>query len=93
MTAPSVFQDAGPAHRMQGPDLLSRISKSGRHTDARLRKIFHNLRKILAFERKTVNITYLNLIFTDFNALFLCFMAFLAHFHAQSICLDIFPAH
>ena len=36
---------------------MIRVSKIGRHTDARLRKIFHNLYKILAFERKTVKKT------------------------------------
>ena len=56
--------------------------KSGRHTDT-LRKIFHNLCKILAFEHETVKLTSFNLTFTDFDALFLCFMAFPAHFHAQ----------
>ena len=33
-----------------------KVSKSGRHTDTRLRKIFHNLLKILAFKRKTVKL-------------------------------------
>ena len=42
--------------------VLHRGSKTGRHTDARLRKIFHNLRKILAFEHKAVKITSFNLI-------------------------------
>ena len=31
-----------------------RVSKSGRHADIRLPKSFHNLRKILDFEQKTV---------------------------------------
>ena len=39
-----------------------RVSKSGRHADARLRKIFHNMRKVLAFECDTVKITSFNLI-------------------------------
>ena len=34
--------------------LTLRVSKNGRLTDTRLRKIFYNLRKILAFKRKTV---------------------------------------
>ena len=59
--------------------LVDRVSKSSRHTDVRLHKTFHNLRKILALECKTVKIT----------ALFLCFMEFLAHFHAQFLWLDI----
>ena len=40
----------------------TRVSKSGRHAYACLRKIVHNLRKILAFERETVKITSFNLI-------------------------------
>ena len=63
----------------------NRLSKSGRHTDTRLRKFFHNLRKILDFDRKTVKITSFNLVLLTFNALFLCFMAFPAHFHAKFI--------
>ena len=63
--------------------LFLRVSKSGRHADARLRIIFHKLRKILDFECKTVKITSFNLIFTDFDSLFLCIMFFPAHFHAQ----------
>ena len=43
-------------------DGSSRVSKSGRHTDARLRNIFHKLRKILHFECETVKITSFNLI-------------------------------
>ena len=39
-----------------------RVSKSGRHTDACLRKISHNLLKILPIECKTVKITSFNLI-------------------------------
>ena len=44
----------GPAwspklHNRKIAKLVSRVSKSGRHTDARMCKIFHNLRKILAF--------------------------------------------
>ena len=62
---------------------LSRVSKNGRQTDACQRKIFLNLRKILAFERETVKISSFNMIFTDFDTLFLCFMAFPAHFYAQ----------
>ena len=62
---------------------LPRVSKSGRHADARLRKI-------LAFERKTVKITSFNLILLI--SLFLCCVAFPAHFHAQFIWLDILPA-
>ena len=44
--------------------LLSLLSDSdsGRHTDARLRKIFQNLRKILAFERKTLKLASFNMI-------------------------------
>ena len=34
--------------------LHTRVFKSGRHADERLRKIVHNLRNFLAFERKTV---------------------------------------
>ena len=41
---------------------VTRVSKSGRHADARLHKIFHKLREMLAFERKTVKITSFNLI-------------------------------
>ena len=37
--------------------ITARVSKSGRHADARFRKIVHNLRKILAFERGYVKIT------------------------------------
>ena len=37
----------------------SRVSKSGKHTNARLRKIFHNLHKILDFEHKTVKLPLL----------------------------------
>ena len=47
----------------------SRVSKSGRHADAHLRKTFHKVRKILAFERTIVKITYFNqilLILTHF---------------------------
>ena len=44
----------------------SRVSKSGKHSDTRLSKIFHNLRKILAFERKTEKV-----IFTSFNLILL----------------------
>ena len=45
----------------------SRVSKSGKHTNARLRKIFHNLHEILDFERKTLtkNNSF-NLILTHF---------------------------
>ena len=39
-----------------------RVFKSGRHADTRLRKFVNNLRKIMAFERETVKITYFNLI-------------------------------
>ena len=40
----------------------ARDSKSSRHAGARLRNIFHKLRKILYFERETVKITSFNLI-------------------------------
>ena len=43
---------------------FKRVSKSGRHAVARLRKIVHKLRKILAFEQVTVKITSFNLILT-----------------------------
>ena len=56
-----------------------------------LRKIFHNLCKIVAFERKTVKILLFEPDFTDFNALFLCFMVFPAHFHAQLFWRDNLP--
>ena len=39
-----------------------RVSKSGRHADACLRKIFHNLHKMMAFKSKTVKLPLL----TDF---------------------------
>ena len=42
--------------------IVSRVSKSDRHAYARLRKYFHNLRKILAFEHKTIKVTSSNLI-------------------------------
>ena len=35
------------------PSTSHRVSKSGRHADARLRNIFHKLRKILDFKRET----------------------------------------
>ena len=44
--------------------------KSGRHADARLRKIVQNLRKILVFERGNVKITSFNLIFLILTHLF-----------------------
>ena len=45
------------------------------------------MRKILAFERQTVKITSY---FSDYNALFLCFMAFPAHIHAQILLAGYF---
>ena len=63
--------------------MLLRVSKSGRHADARLRKIVYKLRKILASERGTVKITSFNLILLILTHFFCFFMAFLAHFHAQ----------
>ena len=47
-------------HIIHGQNCRAKVSKSGRHADPRLRKIFH---KILAFERKTVKITNYQLIF------------------------------
>ena len=58
-----------------------RVSKSGRHTDACLRNFFHNLHKILA-ECKTVKLPLLTWFYC--YTLFLCFMAFPAHFHAKN---------
>ena len=60
-----------------------RVSKSGRHTVARLRKFFHNLRKILAFELRKCKQYLFKPDFTDCEALFLCFMAIPAHFYVQ----------
>ena len=61
---------------------IGRVSKSGRHADARLRKIIHNLRKMMAFERKTVEITSFNLILLILTQICLWFMASPAHLHA-----------
>ena len=69
-----------------------RVSKSGRHTDARLRKIFHNQWKILAVERKTVNITSFNLIKLILMPFFCVLWPFWHIFMQHLFWPDIFPA-
>ena len=71
----------------------SRVSKSGRHTNAHLRKNFHNLHKILDFERKTVtkNTSFNLMILTHFFCI-LYFVSFPANFPAHFFWLAILPA-
>ena len=63
--------------------MVCRVSKSGRHTDMHLRKMFHNVRKILPFERKTVKITSFNLISLILMHFFCVLWPFRAHFRMQ----------
>ena len=72
----------------------STVSKYGRHADARLHKNFHNLRKIVAFEQKTL--TKKN---TSFNLILLILMHFFSvlwpfrHIFMRNFSwLDIVPA-
>ena len=58
------------------------FSTSGIHTDARLCKISHNLKKILAFEGITEKIISFNLILMILSHFF-CVFNFPAHFHGK----------
>ena len=70
----------------------SRVSKSGRHTDACLRKIFHNLRKILAFKRETVKSTSFNRILLILTHFFCALWPFRHLFMRNFFWLKILPA-
>ena len=61
---------------------VNRFSKSVRHTDACLCKISITWTKLGSWT-KTVKNDLFKPDFTDFIALFICFMAFAAHFYAK----------